>query len=120
MGREAGAGDEERTVRFRIHRSSPAGTRVFDVPFHEGMSVMDGLDFVYEHLDGSLAYYDHAACNQGICRRCLASINGEVGLLCQTLVARGSEIEVAPLPSQRVERDLVTGRGKDDDGQPSA
>jgi len=99
------------TVRFRIRRSPSEGVpsdgyQEYEVPFTRGMSVMDGLDYIYEHLDGSLAYYDHAACNQGICRHCLARINGQNGLLCQTLVTEDTTVE--PLPMQDVERDLVT------------
>ncbi len=107
------------TIRFRIRRS-PAdggagnGYQEYDVPFTRGMSVMDGLDYIYEHLDGSLAYYDHAACNQGICRRCLARIDGQTGLLCQTLVTADTTVE--PIPTQDVERDLVTKRGRDRNG----
>ena len=108
-----------KTVRFRIRRSPTGGApgneyQEYDVPYTRGMSVMDGLDYIYEHLDGTLAYYDHAACNQGICRQCLAQIDGKAGFLCQTLVTADTVVE--PLPSQDVERDLVMKSGRRRDG----
>ena len=35
-------------------------------------TVMDVLDYIYEKLDGTLSYYRHSVCNQGICGRCAA------------------------------------------------
>ena len=107
------------TVRFRVHRGlsrseGEKGFQDFEVPLVRGMSVMDGLDYIYDHLDGSLAYYDHAACNQGICQRCLIQINGSTGLMCQTLVTGDMTLE--PLSTQVVERDLVTKWGRRSDG----
>jgi succinate dehydrogenase/fumarate reductase-like Fe-S protein len=49
---------------------------------------MDVLDFIYQNLDGTLEYYDHAACKLAICARCLGRVNGLPGLMCQ---ADGSE-----------------------------
>ncbi|MBU1050169.1 hypothetical protein KKG90_09130 [Candidatus Bipolaricaulota bacterium] len=86
------------------------GFQTYEVPWVQGMSVMDGLDYIYENLDGSIAYYDHAACNQGICKRCLVQINGKTSLMCQTLVIGDMTLE--PLPSQEVARDLVTNWGR--------
>ena len=109
----------QKTVNITVHRYDPAvdnegRQETFAVPLIEGMSAMDALDYIYENLDGSLAYYDHAACNQGICRRCLAQIDGKPGLLCQTLVRENMTLE--PLPGFDVVRDLVTKRGGGADG----
>ena len=111
-----------RSVRIRVHRTmlsdgATSGFQDFHVPWVEGMSVMDALDYIYENVDGSLAYYDHAACNQGICRRCLARINGEAALMCQTPVC--GDAELAPLPSHEIERDLVTTWGRLGDAEPN-
>lgn len=106
------------TVEIRVHRFDPAADKsghyqTYEIPLVQGMSVMDALDYIYENLDGSLAYYDHAACNQGICRRCLVRINGETGLMCQTLVT--GDITLDPLPRFDVVRDLVTKKGSKTD-----
>jgi len=74
------------------------------------MSVMDALDHIYQNLDGTLAYYDHAGCSLGICGRCTGKINGKPGLFCQTPVQGGVTLD--PVKEDRVLRDLVTLKSK--------
>jgi len=107
-----------KTVEVKVYRFDPAVDesgyyQTFEVPLVQGISVMDALDYIYENLDGSLAYYDHAACNQGICRRCLVQIDGKPGLMCQTLVQ--GNLTVEPLPKFEVVKDLVTKKGSKTD-----
>jgi succinate dehydrogenase/fumarate reductase-like Fe-S protein len=45
-------------------------------------TVMDVLDYIFTNLDGTLSYYRHSVCNQGICRRCALRVNGSVRLAC--------------------------------------
>ncbi len=101
------------TIQVTVSRFDPSVDRepylqTYEVPFVEGMSVLEALDYIYEHLDGSLAYYAHAACRQGICGRCTALINGKPSLLCQTLVE--GDLVVEPLANADVVRDLVYQR----------
>ena len=81
----------------------------FEIPFEPGMSAMNVLDYIYQSLDGSIAYYDHAGCALGICARCTAKVNGKPGLLCQTPVE--GNIVIEPLSESKVIRDLVIRRG---------
>jgi succinate dehydrogenase/fumarate reductase-like Fe-S protein len=101
-------------VRVTVSRFDPSVDegpyfQTFEVPVTQGMSVLEVLDYIYENLDGSLAYYDHAACQQGICRRCTLSINGTVELMCQSLVE--GDLTVEPPGKFTVVRDLVFKRG---------
>ena len=84
--------------------------RTYRVPFTEGMSAMNILDYIYQHLDGTVAYYDHAACALGICAKCTGRINGKAGLFCQTPVE--GDVTLEPLSRQRVLKDLVVHKGK--------
>jgi succinate dehydrogenase/fumarate reductase-like Fe-S protein len=81
----------------------------YQVPLAESMCVLDVLDYIYENLDGTLAYFDHAACQHAICRRCTVRVNGRPALACQTLVE--GDITLAPPAKAKVVRDLVFGRG---------
>ncbi len=106
----------EKTVKVNVSRSGasgqPATMQTYVVPLCEGMSVLGALDYIYENLDNTLAYYDHSACAQGICKTCLAKINGKAQLMCQTLLEDiGSEVTVEPLDKFVVVRDVVTQRG---------
>ena len=47
--------------------------QTYQVPFEKGMSAMTALDYIYQNLDGTLAYYDHAGCDLGN----LCSLHGE-------------------------------------------
>ena len=82
----------------------------YEIPFEPGMSAMNALDYIYQNLDGSIAYYDHAGCALGICARCTAKVNGKPGLLCQTPVE--GNLVVEPLSESKVIRDLVIRRGE--------
>ncbi len=100
----------DKTIYVKVFRLDPAvdGTPYFttyEVPFEQGMSAMDALDYIYQHQDGSLAYYDHAGCSLGICGRCTGKINGRPGLFCQTRVE--GDILLEPLNPEKVLKDLV-------------
>jgi len=104
-----------RTIKVTIFRYDPSADsepyyREYTVPFVNGMSAMDALDYIYQNLDGSLAYYDHAGCTLGICARCNGKINGKTGLFCQTLV--DGDIVLEPVLKSKVLKDLVYFRGK--------
>ncbi len=103
----------EKTVTVTISRFDPTKDKKphlqgYLIPLREGMSVLGALDYIYETLDSTLSYYDHAACAQGICKTCMVKINGEPALVCQTRIEADMIIE--PLDKFVVIRDLVTQR----------
>jgi succinate dehydrogenase/fumarate reductase-like Fe-S protein len=103
----------QRTITVKIFRFDPQSDaqpyyRDYEVPFTEGMSAMNALDYIYQNLDGSLAYYDHAGCCLGICARCAAKVNGKAGLLCQTPV--DGDLCIEPTTTAGVIKDLVVRR----------
>lgn len=97
-------------IRAKIYRFDPSSEeksryQIYEIPLEKGMSAMDVLDYIYENLDSSLAYYDHAACALGVCGKCTGKVNGKAGLLCQALVE--GDVVVDPINESKVERDLV-------------
>jgi fumarate reductase iron-sulfur subunit len=101
-------------IKLHIYRFMPGNDaqpylQSYDVPKIEGMSIMQALDYIYEGLDSSLAYYGHSACTQGICGQCNVLINGKNGLLCQTLVEDGMILSVRD--KAKIIKDLVYQRG---------
>ena len=104
--------------RFDPARDSEPGYRTYQVPFEAGLSAMDVLDYIYQNMDSSLAYYDHAGCSLGICGKCTARINGRPGLLCQTPVSAG-DLAIEPMNKTRVLKDLVPAKTqKPEAGEP--
>lgn len=104
---------DEKKVKITVSRYNPSidkepHLQSYLIPISEGMSVLGALDYIYEILDNTLSYYDHAACVQGICRTCMSKINGIPGLMCQTHLVEDTIVE--PLDKLIVIRDLVTKR----------
>ena len=98
------------TIKVKVFRFDPSVDKepyykTYEMPFAEGLSAMDCLDYIYQNLDGTLAYYDHAGCSLGICGRCTGKINGKPGLICQTRVE--GDITLDPLNQEKVLKDLV-------------
>jgi succinate dehydrogenase/fumarate reductase-like Fe-S protein len=104
----------QKLIKIQVSRFEPSLDQAphfeqYEIPAQEGMSVMQALDYIYENLDDTLAYYDHAACAQGICGRCSVSINGKTTLLCQTLFSENQVVDI-PAHNKRI-KDLVYDRG---------
>jgi len=98
-------------VKFRVFRFDPESDEApyyveYDVPYRPGMTVLDGLLYILEELDGSLAF--RYSCRSKICGSCAMTINGRERLACETQVKElGRLIRVEPLPNLPVIRDLV-------------
>jgi succinate dehydrogenase/fumarate reductase-like Fe-S protein len=101
--------DAPRVTHLRVWRGSAHDEgryQTFEVPFEEGMSVLDALRWIRAHQDSSLAVR-YSCLNANACKTCMALVNGSVEYTCTArLMADGAT--VAPLPSRPVIRDLVT------------
>ncbi len=78
----------------------------FEVPFEEGMSVLDALRWIRTNLDSSLAIR-YSCINANACKTCMALVNGEVEYTCIAKLTP-TVITVEPLPKRPLIRDLVT------------
>ena len=78
----------------------------FEVPFEEGMSVLDALRWIRVNVDSTLAIR-YSCINANACKTCMALVNGEVEYTCIAKLAPGV-ITVEPLPKRPLIRDLVT------------
>ncbi len=106
--------DMDRVVQhttFRVFRYSGTGDpptyKEYEVPTKRGMTVLDGLLWIKENLDGSLAY--RASCRMGVCGSCAMMINGKPRLACQTQILdlNTTVVTVEPLKNYPVIKDLV-------------
>lgn len=102
------------TILVRVYRHNPrvAGDPprmvTYRVPLKKGLTVLDALLWVKEHVDPGLAF--RYSCRMGICGSCGMLINGKPSLGCETQVAElGTEVvEVGPLTNYPVVRDVAT------------
>jgi len=103
-------------AKLRIKRgSSGEASRydVFEVPYEEGMSVLDALRWVRVHEDSTLAIR-YSCINANACKTCVALVNGEVEYTCMVKLTPAL-ITVEPLPKRHLIRDLVTDIVPDDE-----
>jgi len=98
-----------RLTRLRVWRGSTRDDsfyQIYEVPFEDGMSVLDALRWVRTHRDSSLAIR-YSCINANACKTCIALVDGVVEYTCTArLKEAGTTVE--PLPKRPVIRDLVT------------
>jgi fumarate reductase iron-sulfur subunit len=107
-----GAAVATRTIEMRVMRYNPATGNApyfesFPVPFTDDMSVLQGLQYIKDHLDGSLTF--RWSCRMAICGSCGMMIDGVPHLACHTFLRDflPGPVRVEPLEHFPIERDLV-------------
>jgi succinate dehydrogenase/fumarate reductase-like Fe-S protein len=78
----------------------------FEVPYEDGMSVLDALRWIRIHRDSTLAIR-YSCINANACKTCVALVDGQVEYICMVKL-KPAPITVEPLPKRRLIRDLVT------------
>ena len=97
------------TAILRIVRSGPGlaeEVESFTVPYETGASVLDGLIWLRENRDPSLAFR-YSCTNANVCKECTMRIDGETAYACTARLRPGA-MTLEPLRNKRVIRDLVT------------
>jgi fumarate reductase iron-sulfur subunit len=97
-------------LNVKVWRGGAQGEyQSFEVPRHPSQTVLDVVIHIQRALDPTLAY--RYACRVGMCGSCAMTVNGAPRWTCRThvdKVARGGNLEISPLRSLPVIRDLVT------------
>jgi fumarate reductase iron-sulfur subunit len=101
-----------RTIRIEVLRYRPEQDKepvvqAFDVPFTDDMSVLQGLQYIKDELDGTLSF--RWSCRMAICGSCGMMINGVPKLSCSTFLRDlyPGPLRVEALAHFPIERDLV-------------
>ena len=94
-------------ARYRPEQESQATFQEYQVPCPKEWVVLDGLNYIKDHLDGSLSY--RWSCRMGICGSCGMTVNGEPKLTCSTFLSDygSGPVRVEPMDNFPVIRDLV-------------
>src|SRR3989441_5491349 len=79
----------------------------YEVPYREEWVVLDALNHIKDHIDGTLSY--RWSCRMGVCGSCGMMVNGEPKLTCAAFLKNyyPKPIKVEPLANFPVIRDLV-------------
>ncbi|MQA00363.1 MAG: succinate dehydrogenase/fumarate reductase iron-sulfur subunit [Dehalococcoidia bacterium] len=101
------------TIRLEIARYRPEQDERpvlerYDVPYRHEWVVLDALNYLKDHIDGTLSY--RWSCRMGICGSCGMMVNGVPKLTCSAFLRDylPGPIRVEPMANFPVERDLVT------------
>jgi fumarate reductase iron-sulfur subunit len=98
-------------ARYRPEQESEVTYDEFEVPCSKDWVVLDGLNYVKDQIDGTLAY--RWSCRMGICGSCGMTVNGEPKLTCATFLHEYAPgpIRVEPLRNFPIIRDLIVDIG---------
>ncbi len=93
--------------RYRPEEESEPTWSSYDVPFRADWMILDALNYIKDHLDGTLSF--RWACRMGVCGSCGMMVNGQPVLTCATYLEsfRPGPIRVESLRGFPVIRDLV-------------
>jgi fumarate reductase iron-sulfur subunit len=98
-------------ARYRPEQEAEPTMQEYVVPLRKELSVLDGLNYVKDHIDGSLSF--RWSCRMGICGSCGMTVNGEPKLTCGTFLTdyAPGPVRVEPMRNFPVIRDLVVDIG---------
>jgi len=94
--------------RYRPETAAEPTWDTFEVPAGKEWMVLDALNHIKDHMDGSLSY--RWACRMGVCGSCGMTVNGEPVLTCATYLTdlpAAEPVRVEPLKGFPVIRDLI-------------
>jgi succinate dehydrogenase iron-sulfur subunit len=94
-------------LRYDPETDAAPRYQAYDVPFTDDMSVLQGLQYIKDHLDGSLTF--RWSCRMAVCGSCGMMLNGEPSLSCETFLRdfHPARVRVEPLAHFPIVRDLV-------------
>ena len=94
-------------LRYDPETDSEPRRQTYQVPFTDDMSVLQGLQYIKDHLDGSLTF--RWSCRMAICGSCGMMVNGLPALSCQTFLRDyyPGVVRIDPLNHFPIMRDLV-------------
>ena len=99
--------EEKPIARLRVARGDYGclHRETFEVPYQPGASILDGLIWIRENVDPTLAFR-YSCINANVCRECIMIVDGQVAYACVERLHEG-DICLAPIESKPHLRDLV-------------
>ena len=94
-------------LRYRPEQEDEPVWQGYTVPFSDDMSVLQGLQYIKDELDGTLSF--RWSCRMAICGSCGMMVDGKPRLACQTFLRDllPGPVRVEALAHFPIERDLV-------------
>ena len=98
---------EIQVLRYRPEQEDEPVWQSYKVPFTDDMSVLQGLQYIKDDLDGTLSF--RWSCRMAICGSCGMMVNGKPKLSCETFLRDllPGPVRIEALAHFPIERDLV-------------
>ena len=98
---------EFRVMRYHPERDNKPVWQSYDVPITDDMSVLQGLQYIKDEIDGTLSF--RWSCRMAICGSCGMMVNGKPRLSCQTFLRDlpSGPVRIEALAHFPIERDLI-------------
>ena len=71
-------------TRYRPGQDHAPRTQAYSIPFREDWVVLDALNHIKDHIDGTLTY--RWSCRMGVCGSCGMMVNGVPMLTCASFL----------------------------------
>ena len=92
--------------RYNPEKDERGHYKTYTVDAHENDRILDVLELIKGHKDGSLSF--RRSCAHGVCGSDAMRINGKNMLACKTLIRDvGDKITVEPLLGMKIAKDLI-------------
>ena len=93
-------------LRYKPEEKPEPYLQTFEVPFTDDTSVLQGLQYIKDELDGTLSY--RWSCRMAICGSCGMMVDGVPKLACKTFLREyPGKVRIEALAHFPIERDLV-------------
>lgn len=100
----------DNTIYLNVQRgvgNGPSHTVRYEIPVGPAASVLDGLRWVRENVDDSLAFR-YSCINANACKECMMIVDDKVVYACMERLQPGVEHHVSALPNKARIRDLIS------------
>ncbi len=96
-----------KVIRYNPDSDKKPYWKTYDLEVDEGSTILDVLNEIHWHHDGSLSY--RRSCRSAICGSCAMKVNGRNFLACETPLHmfKGKQLKIEPLPGFKIIKDLV-------------
>jgi len=98
------------TIVLEVKRGvgeGPSRVQRYELPEGAAASLLDGLRWVREHLDDTLAVR-YSCINANACKECMMLLDGKVVYACMARMQPGASHQVEPLGNKARVRDLIS------------
>lgn len=102
-------------IQLKIFRYDPAVDHApkymtYEVPWSEGLLLLQAIKYVRDNLDETLAFRDYC-CGCGWCASCIMMVDGSGRRTCSRPLKEGESLLVEPMRGFPVIKDLVVDFG---------